>query len=37
MKEEAPLGKFFIGEPRGGRVAIAHLLCPKGIVVELKR
>jgi hypothetical protein len=47
MKEKAPLGNPFIGEPRGGRpsmvaewpahVAIAPLLCPKGVVVELKR
>jgi hypothetical protein len=47
MKEEAPIGNPFIGEPRGGRlakdggravahVAIAPLLCPKGVVVELK-
>jgi hypothetical protein len=39
MKEEAPLGNPFIEEPRGGRpahVAIAPLLCPKGVVVELK-
>jgi hypothetical protein len=39
MKEKVPLGKPFIGEPRGGRaaalVAIAPLLCPKGVVVPL--
>jgi hypothetical protein len=48
MKEEAPHGNPFIGEPRGsGRprmvaVQLAHVasapkLCPKGVVVELKR
>jgi hypothetical protein len=48
MKEKAPLGNPFIGEPRGGRsakyggqaaspCAIAPLICPKGAVVELKR
>jgi hypothetical protein len=48
MKEKAPLGNPFILEVRGGRlakyggraaalVAIAPLLCPKGVVVELKR
>jgi hypothetical protein len=40
MKEEAPLGNPFIGEPRGGRpahVAIAPPLCPKVMVVEVKR
>jgi hypothetical protein len=48
MKEEAPLGNPFIGEPRGGQsakdggwaanhVAIAPLLYPKGVVVEVKR
>jgi hypothetical protein len=40
MKEEAPLGNPFIGEPRGGRpahVAKAPPFCPKGVVVELKR
>jgi hypothetical protein len=39
MKEEAPLGNPFIGEPRGGwlaHVAIDPLLCPNGVVVELK-
>jgi hypothetical protein len=46
MKEEAPLGNPFIGEPRGGpltkdggrpaHMAIAPPLCPKGVVVELK-
>jgi hypothetical protein len=45
MKEEAPLGNPFIGEPRGGRpvdgrpthVAKRPLFYPKGVVVELKR
>jgi hypothetical protein len=47
MKEEAPLGNLFIGEPRGGwprmvagrpaHVDVAPPLCPKGVVVELKR
>jgi hypothetical protein len=48
MKEEAPLGNPFIGQPRGGRpanvvagwparVANALPFCPKGVVVELKR
>jgi hypothetical protein len=40
MKEEAPLNNPFIGEPRGGRpahVASVPKLCPKGVVVELKR
>jgi hypothetical protein len=45
MKEEAPLGNPFIGEPRGGRlakgrpdhVAKAPPFSPKGVVVELKR
>jgi hypothetical protein len=41
MEEKAPLGNPFIGEQRGGRrpahVAIAPLLCPRGVVVELKR
>jgi hypothetical protein len=48
MKEEAPLDNPFIGEPKGGRpvkdsgraaahVASAPKLCPKGVVVELKR
>jgi hypothetical protein len=48
MKEKAPLGNPFIGEPRGGQpakdggqaaslVAIAPLLCAKGVVVELER
>jgi hypothetical protein len=44
MKEEAPLGNPFIGEPRGGRpakdgghVAKAPPFCPKCVVVELKR
>jgi hypothetical protein len=47
MKEEAPLGNPFIGEPRvAGRprtmagwpaqVASAPKLCPKGVVVGLK-
>jgi hypothetical protein len=47
MKEKAPLDNPFIGEPRGGwpakygagrpaHVAIVPLLCPKGVVVELK-
>jgi hypothetical protein len=38
MKGKAPLGNPFIEEPRGGpaHVAIAPLLCPKGVVVELK-
>jgi hypothetical protein len=38
MKEEDPLGKPFIGGPRGGRpaqVAKAPPFCPKGVVVEL--
>jgi hypothetical protein len=48
MKEEAPLGNPFIGEPRGagrprmvaewpGHVAKAPPFCPKRVVVELKR
>jgi hypothetical protein len=41
MKEEAPLGNPFIGEARVAgwlaHVATAPLLCPKGVVVELKR
>jgi hypothetical protein len=48
MKDLAPLGNPFIGEPRGGHpakdggcaashVAIAPPLCPKCVVVELKR
>jgi hypothetical protein len=48
MMERAPLGNPFIVEKRGGQpakyvvgqpahVAIASLLCPKGVVVELKR
>jgi hypothetical protein len=48
MKEESPIGNPFIGEPRGGRpakdggrvashVASAPKLCPKVMVVELKR
>jgi hypothetical protein len=47
MKEEAPLGNPFIGEPRGGRSTkdggrpaspYGHSppLCPKGVVIELK-
>jgi hypothetical protein len=47
MKEEAPLGNSFIGEPRGGRpakdggraathVAKGSQFCPKGVVVEVK-
>jgi hypothetical protein len=40
--EEAPLGNPFMGEPRmvAGRpahVGKAPPLCPKGVVVELKR
>jgi hypothetical protein len=48
MKEEAPLGNPITREPRSDRpamdgagrlahVAIAPPLCPKGVVVELKR
>jgi hypothetical protein len=48
MKEKALLGNPFIWEPRGCRpakygggraahVTIAPILCPKGVVVELKR
>jgi hypothetical protein len=48
MKEEAPLGNPFVGESRGswlakygGRAASpcgqCPLLCPKGVLVELKR
>jgi hypothetical protein len=42
MKDEAPLGSPFIGEPRcgwgGGAVHVAKnsLICPQGAVVEIK-
>jgi hypothetical protein len=37
MKDEAPLGNPFIGELRSGWPALPPKLCPKGVVVELKR
>jgi hypothetical protein len=40
MKEDAPPGNPFKGEPRCGRpahVAVAPPLCPKVMVVEVKR
>jgi hypothetical protein len=43
MKDNAPLGNPFIGEPRcgrqakvGGHVAKSSPICPQGVVVEIK-